>query len=93
MRVSSVKYEKLISLGNYENQKIGVVVELEPDESPAEGLRRARAFVEASVQPKPTEHEIRMARRKVENSDDYPPREVREAQAVLSRAEQDEAPF
>jgi hypothetical protein len=93
MRVSSVKYEKLISLGNYENQKIGVVVELEPDESPAEALRRARAFVEASVQPKPTERELKMARHKVENADDYPPREVREAQEVLNRAEQDEAPF
>ena len=93
MRVQSVKYEKLISLGNYENQKIGVVVELEPDESPAEALRRAQAFVEASVQPKPSDREVRLSRQKVDNPDDYSPREVREAQEILKRAEQDEVPF
>ena len=93
MRVESVKYEKLISLGNYENQKIGVVVELEPGESPAEALRRARAFVEASVQPKPAEREIKIARHKIENQDDYPPRDVRGAQELLSRADQDDVPF
>ena len=93
MRVQSVKYEKLISLGNYENQKIGVVVELEPDESPAEALRRARAFVEASVQPKPSEREIRVAQHKVDNADDYPPREVREAQELLKSLESEEVPF
>lgn len=94
MRVESVKYEKLVSLGNYENQKIGIVVVLEPDESPAEALRRAQAFVEKVLEPEPSEFEIRDAKKIVSNPDDYAPKRVREAQELLARSEgSEEIPF
>lgn len=94
MRVESVKYEKLMSLGNYENQKIGVVVVLEPGESPAEALCRAQAFVEKVLEPKPNERDTREAQRIVDSPDDYAPRRVREAQELLNRVSgQVEIPF
>jgi len=94
MRVESVRYEKLVNLGNYQNQKVGVTVVLEPDESPSEALRRAKAFVEKSLAPEVSEYDIDLSRKIVENPDDYPPKQLREAQKLLERVEAgDEIPF
>lgn len=94
MRVESVRYERLVNLGNYENQRVGVTVILEPEDTPSEALRRAKAFVEKSLEPEPSEYEIQKARRIIENPDDYPPRQLRDAQELLKRAEEDiEVPF
>lgn len=47
----AVSYEKLFNLGNYQNVRVGVSVQLVDGEAPADALARARAWVEAQ---KPT---------------------------------------
>lgn len=93
MYVESIKYEKLVNTGDYEHEKVGVTVALEEGESVYDALKRARAFVESALKPRPDQRELRLARQKVENSDDYTPREVREAQEILGRAAEMEIPF
>lgn len=95
MKVTIVRYEKLVNLGNYENQKLGVEVQLEDGETPSEAVQRAKAFVDAHVTPKAdTNYDIEQARRIVANPDDYAPKKVREAQLLLDAVtEADQIPF
>ncbi|NJK80408.1 MAG: hypothetical protein HC914_11060 [Chloroflexaceae bacterium] len=44
-RIESVSYEALFNLGNYENERIGITLALEPGETPA-AWARARQLVE-----------------------------------------------
>lgn len=41
-----VKYEKLFNLGNYENEKFGIELEVGAGETPAEAWQRAKYLVE-----------------------------------------------
>lgn len=95
MQVTIVRFEKLINLGNYENQKLGVEVQLDEGEAPSEAVKRAKAFVEAHLAPKvDTNYDIEQAKRIVANPDDYAPKKVREAQTLLDRVtEEDSIPF
>ena len=45
MKVRTITYSRLKSLGNYENEKIEVTVEVAEDETPIEVLNEAKAFV------------------------------------------------
>lgn len=93
MNVTKVTYGKLVSTGNFSNEKLEITVELDEGDTPADALKRARAFVEAAIGEKPSEFELSRARARVDNPDDYPPKEVRAAQELLSRAEQSDIPF
>lgn len=44
MRVATLKYRANKNLGNYETEYIELEVELDPEETPGEALRRARLF-------------------------------------------------
>jgi hypothetical protein len=95
MKVTIVRFEKLINLGNYENQKLGVEVQLDEGETPSEAIKRAKAFVESHLAPKvDTNYDIEQAKRIVANPDDYAPKKVREAQTLLDRVvQEDQIPF
>lgn len=93
MYVESIKYEKLVNTGNYEHEKIGVSVALEEGESVYDALKRARAFVQAALRPRPGERMIEAAQHKIDHADDYPPREVREAREFIAKAGAEEIPF
>lgn len=51
MKVSLVKYEQIRNLGNYENQKVGVEIEVNDGESPEAAMEQARAIVMAALYP------------------------------------------
>jgi hypothetical protein len=96
MRVEKVIYKKLVNLGNYSNEQVGVVVLLEPGESPHEALTRAQAFVEKALEKQePDTWQLEQNQRVVDNPDDYAPKKVREAQVWLANHVQaeDEIPF
>jgi hypothetical protein len=46
MLVKLIHYERLVNLGNYENEKLGIDVEIEPGETVEEAIQRARAVVD-----------------------------------------------
>lgn len=48
MKVKNVVYNKVFSLGNYENEKIGVEIEVGEGENPVEALFEAKKYVERS---------------------------------------------
>lgn len=46
MQTKQVSYAKVFSLGNYENEKIGVEIEIGQDENPIDALFEAKKYVE-----------------------------------------------
>jgi len=72
MRVKEVQYGRLKNLGDYEHEKLSVVVEVEPTEDPHDAVMRAKDFVAAQLDRPPHVPDYRL----------------REAQAIVSAAEQ-----
>lgn len=46
MKIKTITYQKVFSLGNYENEKIGVEIELAENEDPQKAIQDARNYVE-----------------------------------------------
>lgn len=94
MKVVQIEYKKLINTGNFEHQSLAVAVEVEDGETPHDAVKRAKAFVDAELKPRPTENEWASAKRVLENPDNYTGREVKQAQSVAALCEQpEEIPF
>ena len=88
MKVTTVEYSKVINLGNYENEKIGLVVELEENETPSDALIRCRNYVKAlSPRNKPSEFNYQEAKELVLRTDDFTPKKIKEFQDTIDRYE------
>lgn len=48
----AISYEQLFNVGNYENIRVGCAVDILPDETPADALARAQAWVAANAPKK-----------------------------------------
>lgn len=46
MKITTVNYQKVFPLGQYINERIGVEIQVDPDESEVEALREAKRIVE-----------------------------------------------
>lgn len=46
MKITTVNYQKVFPLGQYINERIGVEIQVDPDESEVEALRQAKRIVE-----------------------------------------------
>lgn len=46
MKITSVNYQKVFPLGQYINERIGVEIQVDPDESEVDALREAKRIVE-----------------------------------------------
>lgn len=90
MQVKSVEYSRLKNVGNYENEKAGIVVELNDGDSPQEAYERAKRFVDRRLEPRDDSMRAYYQKR-VDNPDDYKGREVREAQEWLDAHPLDDA--
>lgn len=55
MKVMEIRYEKLVSLGNFNNVKASVVIALEPIDDYRHAFARAKAIVEAQIHNKAEE--------------------------------------
>ena len=49
MKAKKIIYEKLVNLGNYQHEKIGIEIEIEAGETASEVLAKARLFVDIST--------------------------------------------
>lgn len=83
MKPLTVTYAKLNNLGNYENERVEIAVELQDGDTPQAVLDAARQFVTRQFPDPDRQHALERAQRIVDNPDDYRPRELREAQALL----------
>lgn len=92
MKAKKIYYEKCFNLGNYQNEKIGIEIELEEGEKVQDVLKAAKTFVELN-NPKASE-KLENAQRIVQRPAGYNYDVVIAAQKVLDdQGKQEELPF
>jgi hypothetical protein len=79
MKTSKVIYQKVFSLGNYENEKIGVEIEVEASDDVNSVLQKARSFVEFNHKVNGFVREIDECEHIILNPDDFTGSQVRRA--------------
>ena len=97
MKVTKIFYKRLFNLGNFQNEEIGIEVEIEDGELPSEALTRAKKFVNA-FDPKNTVIEkYNKSREIIANKEIYNYGSVIEAQRIVDEYEKnnpnDDIPF
>lgn len=92
MKATRIYYEKCINLGNYQNEKIGVEVELAENENAVQALDAAKKFVESNNNG--SNAKLSRAKEVVENKDRYSYVQVVEAENLLKESQNnDDLPF
>lgn len=81
MNISKLAYEKVFNLGNYENDKIRVEVDILPGESTQEALQKARNFVD--INSATFQKKVREAEETVRDVDRHTGRQVKTAKEFL----------
>jgi hypothetical protein len=51
VRATTVTYERVHNLGNFENERVGIEIQLDEGEKADEALRLARVFVNRGLRP------------------------------------------
>lgn len=97
MKAKQIYYKKLFSLGGYENEEIGVTIEIEEGETAAEVIKTAREYVKELVDKESEEKRVK-AEHITNHPDRYSHTEYAEAQEYLDRVEfnkstEDDLPF
>ena len=94
MKATKIYYQKCFNLGNYQNEVIGVELEIEAGEKAIDVLERAKLFVNSRDIIKAGIDEYNRCLNIVSNPDDHTGREVKEANEFIARYTQtDDLPF
>lgn len=89
MKATRVYYEKCFSLGNFENQKVGIELELADDESAKESIDKAMDFVERYNPNNEREYKYRDACAILRNKENYTYKQVTDAEAIVKKYEEE----
>lgn len=76
MKTNLVSYHKVFSLGNYENEKIGVEIEIQDGDDVQKAIQQARQFVEFNHKLNGINSEMEQCERIVNNPEDFTGRQV-----------------
>jgi hypothetical protein len=87
MKTSKVIYQKVFSLGNYENEKIGVELEVDAGDDVNKVIQRARQFVEFNHKVNGFVREVEQCEHIIMNPDDFTGSQVRQARERKERLE------
>lgn len=79
MKTNLVSYHKVFSLGNYENEKIGVEIEIQDGDDIQKAIQQARQFVEFNHQLNGLHTELSQCEHVINNPDDFTGIQVRRA--------------
>lgn len=79
MKVNTVTYSKVFSLGNYENEKIGTEIEIQEDDDVQKCLQTAREFVEYNHKLNGLVSELSQCEHVVNNPDEFTGSQVKRA--------------
>lgn len=85
MNPKTVTYHKVFSLGNYENEKIGVEIELQPGDDPQIAIQQARNFVEFNHKVNGLISKKSEAEHVINNPDNFTGRQVTQAREIIDR--------
>lgn len=58
MNITTISYSRLVSLGNYENEKVGATAEVEPGEDPNTVLSDLKAWVATQIKDRQEDQEV-----------------------------------
>ncbi|HRH60312.1 MAG TPA: hypothetical protein PL045_07065 [Chitinophagaceae bacterium] len=93
MTIEQVDYSKTFNLGNYSNEKIGVVVKLAPGENPLDAFAEAKRQVEKGHQFFKEMPLYEAAKKAVAHPDNHTGREVKQAQEAITAFEANYADY
>lgn len=85
MQPKTVSYSKVFSLGNYENEKIGVEIEMQPGDDPQTAIQQARNFVEFNHRVNGLISRKDEAERIINNPGDFTGNQIDRARKVLDQ--------
>lgn len=83
MKTKTVTYSKLFSLGNFENEKIGVEIEIEPGDDVQQAIQSAKQYVEYNHKLNGIVTGIEECQHVINNPDDFTGRQVQNARERL----------
>lgn len=87
MKIKNVIYHKVFSLGNYENEKIGIELELGEDENPIDALFEAKKYVEKSHLFNQRYHEYERAQSVVKDEENFTGKQRKQAEQFIQEFE------
>jgi hypothetical protein len=79
MKTNTITYSKTFSLGNYENEKIGVEIQLQESDDVQKAIQDARAFVEYNHKLNGFNSELQANEHILNNPDDFTGTQLRRA--------------
>lgn len=85
MKVKTIQYHKVFSLGNYENEKIGTEIEIEEGDDIQKVIQRAREFVEYNHKLNGLASELQQCERVANNPDDFTGQQVKRAKERIEQ--------
>lgn len=94
MKATKIYYQKCFNLGNYQNEVVGIELEIEEGEKALDVLEKAKTFVESRDFAKACIDEYNNYYAIANDPDNHTGREVRMAKEYLSKYEKsDDLPF
>lgn len=88
MKTKAITYHKVFSLGNYENEKIGVEIEIQEGDDVQKAIQQARDFVEFNHKLNGFKTELQHSQYIVANPDEYTGRQVQLAKQKIEEIEE-----
>ncbi|HEY3406453.1 MAG TPA: hypothetical protein VGK59_23860 [Ohtaekwangia sp.] len=85
MKTIQIHYSKVFSLGNYENEKIGVEIEIQEGDDVQKAIQQARQFVEFNHKLNGLNLEFEQCERVVNNPDDFTGQQVKRAKERMEQ--------
>lgn len=85
MKVKSVSYSKVFSLGNYENEKLGVEFEISDEDDVQKAMQKAREFVEFNHKLNGIITEQAECEHVLNNPDDFTGTQIRRAKERMEK--------
>jgi hypothetical protein len=98
MRATKIFYKRLFNLGNYQNEEIGIEIEVEKGEKATDVLQKAKLFI-AGLDPKnENKRKYVEAIEVLKNKDGYSYKKVTEAEEIVriyeaNKDSKEEIPF
>ena len=87
MQIKTIEYSKVFNLGNYSNEKIGVIIEIASGEDPLDAFTEAKKQVEKGHNFFKDLPRYEAAKKAVQNPDDFTGREVKASEEVIAAFE------
>lgn len=94
MKATKIYYQKCFNLGNYQNEVVGIELEVGDGEKAVDVLEKAKQFVESKDLIAASIQEYENSLRIVHDPENYTGRQVREAnEFLLKYKDKDDLPF